>query len=437
MLLANIPVVKKPIAISQIKQAHQRVCSDSNALLCQSINTYLQRFQQMGLSQFSASIRTSDNDNQTATVANKRGLSYDANYLVNVSAHAQPLDYLALSVGAQLAKDNNNIEDTYLSLGTDWAQLDIGTKAHLWSPFSSSSMLISTHAQTLATVSLSSIRPLSSYNISYELFIGELSNSDHIFYQGRYTSGTPRITGIHIDFSPFEGFNIGINRIMQSGGGERSNNGISDILKAFINPSGEDNTNQSLSVDEQFGNQAASIVTQYQYMGDNPFSVYLEYAGEDTSSADNWRLGNATLSAGVFIPQFMPSLLTNLSLRYEWQELQPGWYAHHVYQDGLTNEGNIIGNWVAEWRADGQYPYGQAVGAQHHMISLNWHANRKNQYALQLDTVKNEDTSNTDGYKIHLSWQHQAQSLQWLTSLELINNEFDDDYYQFTLGCAW
>ena len=86
----------------------------------------------------------------------------------------------------------------------------------------------------------------------------------------------------------------------------------------------------------EFGNQVASLHVAILVPGPVPVAVYFEYAGEDTSTTNNVRIGNVALSAGVDLPSLMSN---RLALTVEISEWQNGWYVHSIYQDGLRNFG--------------------------------------------------------------------------------------------------
>src|SRR4029453_9363289 len=115
----------------------------------------------------------------------------------------------------------------------------------------------------------------------------------------------------------------------------------------------------------QFGNPLASITSSFLFPGKTPFAVYFEYAGEDTSAAKNYLLGNSALSAGIHFPH----LFGHFDLTYEVSEWQNAWYVNAVYGDGLTNKGHVIGHWGGDERV-----FGSGVGAQSHMIDVGWDA---------------------------------------------------------------
>ena len=47
-----------------------------------------------------------------------------------------------------------------------------------------------------------------------------------------------------------------------------------------------------------FGNQTAALTSKFVFPAAHPFAVYFQYAGEDGSRGEGWRLGNVSLSAG-------------------------------------------------------------------------------------------------------------------------------------------
>ncbi|NVK23384.1 MAG: hypothetical protein HWE10_00515 [Gammaproteobacteria bacterium] len=430
-VFANQPIAKRPIAIRKVRSALNKVCPSTRFHHCQELKTYLQSLQQTAALSH-ASLTAQASDEKQYTRKNKRGSAYQDDFIVQGQGIVNLSDYASISVGAQITNEEQSWEDSYISVGTDWAQLDLGYKPHWFSPFKHSAMLISTHAPTMATLSLSNSSPLSPLNINYELFVGEMSESNRIRYQGEYITGNPILTGFHLEFSPFSGFSLAVNRLLQSGGGEREGNSFSDLLNAFFDPSGADNTSDELGFDEQFGNQNASLTSQFTFSGETPFYIYLEYAGEDTSRGSNWRLGNSSLSAGVFIPLLIP----NLSLTYEWSEWQNAWYSHSVYHDGMSNKGNIIGHWAAEYRTLEKDYYNNAVGAQHQYMQLDWYTSTTDSISLQLSHTANENygaIDYIDAYNINAAWQTTINSWPMRSEIEVGRDAFDNEYYRFAL----
>jgi hypothetical protein len=218
--------------------------------------------------------------------------------------------------------------------------------------------LLSTQAATMPSISVSNYVPFTRAKLRYEAFMAEMSESSNIAFEGGYTSGNPRLAGLNLSIEPLPGWSLGVGRIMQYGGGER-NDSLGDLIDAFFDPSGSDNTGTT----EDFGNQVASLTSQFVVGDPLPVAIYFEYAGEDTSTLSNFRLGNTSLALGVAFPK----LGEKFSATFEITEWQNGWYVHHIYQDGLRNDGHVIGHWGGDWRR-----LGDGVGARSVFARVGW-----------------------------------------------------------------
>ncbi len=289
-------------------------------------------------------------------------LLWTASWEAYANASAQFGEHVLLSLGGVGNSDRVTPTGTMASLGWDAAQIDVGYRDHWWSPFRLGSMLVSTEAPTMPSVTISSVEPLTRAHLRYELFMSRMSYSDRIESGAGYTAGNPRLFGFHIDLEPAPGWTLGVSRMMQYGGGDRPS-GIKDMVKAFFNPATYDNCTDPTSDCQQFGNEQVAFSSEFVLPMRFPMSTYIEYAAEDTFHSENFRFGSSALSAGIYLPRLLP----NLQLRYEFSEWQSNWYVHHIYQDGMTNDGIVLGQWGAQWRRPGDN-----VGAQSHALELIW-----------------------------------------------------------------
>jgi hypothetical protein len=241
-------------------------------------------------------------------------------------------------------------------------------------------MLMSSEAPTMPSVSLSNYEPLTRLGLSYEFFEARMSKSDHILYKGVLNSGYPRLGGVQLTMEPVSGWSLGLNRLVQFGGGPRGGS-VTDLLRAFFNPSRYSNTNPDLSIDQKATNQEASVTSSFLFPGRVPFAVYAEYAGEDTSRGRNYLLGNSALSWGIHFPR----LGERFDLTLEASEWQNAWYAHSVWQDGMTNDGLVISHWFGDERV-----FGDGVGGRSGMARLIWDAWFGGQVELRYRTLENQ-----------------------------------------------
>ena len=361
LILADKPMLTRPFAAARVLDALPAACKRDQKL-CGRVRDFLDRYMnKSGVEYASAEISASQRD--IAAIPNRHGLAADSPFNVSAAGYLQVNDYFFVNGGLVADRDSLTATGSFVSLGYEYAQLDVGFRDHWFSPMTDSSMLISTQAATMPSITLSNYTPISSLGFQYEIFGAEMSLSHNIRYQDRTTTGNPLLAGIHLSIAPAAGWSLGVNRLFQYGGGERDNTGFTNFLKALFKPHEYDNTSDTSSSDQQFGNQVAAWTSRMVFPGRVPFAVYFEYAGEDSSYSGNYRIGNVALSAGIDIPRLWGAF----DFTYEVSEWQNGWYVHSIYLDGLVNDGRVIGHWFGDERQAND-----AVGGQSHMVRVGW-----------------------------------------------------------------
>lgn len=390
LILADRPIVRRPIAAATVLDALPKACARDKQL-CEQVKSFLLRYMD-DLAVTTAGVESALADSDTSVPApNAYGMSYDSSWSAFVFGHWQIHDYAILNVGGNGYDGDAEFTGSYLSLGFDFAQLDIGFRPHWFSPFTDSSLLISTNAPTMPSVTLSNYRPLTPLAFSYELFFAEMSHSARIAYQDRTTAGRPKLFGLHVGIEPLPGLALSANRLMQYGGGERDDS-WSSLWHAFFDAAGYDNTNPDLAFDEQAGNQQAGFTSAFIFPGKTPFSVYAEYVGEDTFHADNFRLGSNAWAVGIHFPR----LWRHFEFTYEFSEWQTNWYVHSVYADGMTNKRRVLGHWGADQRlADDN------VAGESHMVQLAWEPSWGGELELRYRTTAKQPYTAYDYGRAH------------------------------------
>jgi hypothetical protein len=396
LILADKPVMSRPIAAATVLDALPAACR-IDAALCRSVRRYLQRYTgKIGIGH--AGIEGAATDGDNIPLPNLHGISGDSAWVASAQGYWQPSDYLIVSAGGIADEDDVQPAGSMLSVGFDFAQLDLGYRDHWLSPFTHSAMTISTHARTLPSVTLSNYRPLTPLGLHYEVFLAEMERSDRIGFKDRLTTGNPSLSGLRLSIEPVPGWSLGANRILQFGGGERGGRSVSDFFDALLKPHQNDNRSATLDQEEEFGNQIAAWTSRFVFPGTTPFAVYMEYAGEDSSYEGNFRLGNASLSVGLTFPR----LWRRFDLTYEASEWQNGWYVHGIYLDGMREDGHVLGHWGADQRV-----FDEGVGARTQMLRLGWEPPFGGYMQLRGRTVRNESYSSTNyerGYDVTLSY---------------------------------
>lgn len=360
LILAGKPVVRRPIPAAVVLDALPEACA-IDAALCQQVRGYLRRYQtDFGVTQLQAELALSAGDSDRA-IPNAHGRTTDSRWQFIGEALYQPSDYLLLGLGGMAYDGRAMPVGSVLSAGFDFAQLDIGFRDHWLSPMSTSSMLISSEAPTMPSVTLSNYRPIGPMGFSYELFSARMSKQDGIRYYDTTTSGEPRLAGVQFGLEPVTGYALTFNKLMQYGGGARGGRGLSDLRKALLDSNSNINLPDGTNGQEEFGNQIAAVTGTMQFPGKLPFSVSIEYAGEDNSYSGNYRLGDTALSLGIDFPQ----LWQRFDAKYEVTEWQNVWYTHHLYPKGMTNKDYVLGHWFGDQRQ-----FGDAVGGRSHEVQF-------------------------------------------------------------------
>jgi len=365
LILADRPVMRRPIPAAVVLDALPKACQ-VDPVLCTEVRRFLENYMHpSGVGFASLGLSTASGSGDETIAPNQHGAPYDSYFAVAAMAYWQPSDFLLLSAGGVAYEGRVTPTGSLLSLGWDFAQLDIGWRDHWWSPMTDSAMLISTEAATMPSVTLSNYRPLTRLGLQYELFVARMSYTDKIeLPDGTLTAGYPKFGGLHLSIEPVSGWALGAQRIMVWGGGAAGGQSVSDLLRAFFDPSKA----QSSGFAEPIGKQEASLSSRFIFPGKTPFAVYFEYGGNDTLQGSNYLLGKPALLGGVHFPHVGP-----LDVTFETQVWQPTWYVHAAtaattgYGDGITNYLLSIGNWFGDQRQ-----FGDAVGGRSSMLRLGW-----------------------------------------------------------------
>ena len=391
LILADEPVLKRPFAVELVKLALPQACKIDKPL-CAKVTRYLERYSRdYALTEASATGSITHGAN--VTVPNEYGLPSTSDWDFSAQAFVQPSDYFLVSGGVVAYSGRTSPTGSLLSLGFNWAQLDLGYRDHWFSPMTDSSMLISTEAPTTPSATLSNYEPLTRLGFQYEFFWTKLQQTgsnagdslpgDNILYNGIASRGNPNLFGAQFSIEPFSGWSIGVNRLLEYGGGSGLPDSLHFLARDFFEPSG---------VSQGQGNQQASYVSRFIFPGKTPFAVYFQYGGEDTSDGGSYLLGNAALLAGIDFPR----IWQYFDLTYEFGEWQNNWYVHYIFLDGMTSQGLILGNWGAQERN-----FGDGVGARSQMLRIGWEPPFGGYLQERVRTVANESYYGGDQRQYH------------------------------------
>src|SRR3974390_1449102 len=138
LILAGEPILKRPFSVELVRLALPQACAVDKPL-CTRVAKYLERYSRdfaVAHASATGSVAHSSND---VVMPNQHGMPVASNYEVSLVAFAQPTDYFLASVGGIAYQGRVTPTGSMLSLGTHWAQLDVGYRDHWLSPLTDSS----------------------------------------------------------------------------------------------------------------------------------------------------------------------------------------------------------------------------------------------------------------------------------------------------------
>ena len=89
----------------------------------------------------------------------------------------------------------------------------------------------------MLSATLSNYEPMTRLGFQYELFYARMS-ANRISYNGNQDVGDPHLSGAQISIEPFSGWSLGVNRLLQYGGGAGLPSSPRFLLRDFFQPSG-------------------------------------------------------------------------------------------------------------------------------------------------------------------------------------------------------
>ena len=379
---------------------------------------------------------------KSVKLANQRGVSSDEWGQAFFEGIWRPNDYMLMQIGADYRAKQNKLTNynSFISFAGDDLQLNIGYKEHWFSPFKQSAQIISTNARTSPSISLGMVAPAHNWwNFDFELYYSELEHVEKgILYQVKLHDGTPKLAGTHISIEPVDGWKIGLNRMMQFGGGPREVN-AGDVFKAFFDPAGQDNSKLAGGPDNELGDQFASVTSVINFNWGMPAELYFEYGGEDTKEHKNYELGNIVYNLGLFLP----IVTDDLAVRYEYTSMHSLWYKNYIYPKvGNTREGFVIGHYAADQRN-----FNDGVPSDIHSLEVSYAQSSASFWRTKFTLIDNESGyvdnqgSVSDQYEqaieLQISNNRQWQEYNIETTLTYGEDVFGDDYTWLSVALFW
>jgi len=379
--------------------------------------------------------------NNDKPIPNQRGQKVNTNLKLEGGGYANFSDYFGISVAGIVNEDDILPTQTMMYFGNEYAQVDIGYREHWYSPFNDSAMIMSTNAKALPSISISNVTPITDFAIRYDFFYTQMKedpkiDSGEVF--GEFVPGKPHLAGFQLSFAPTDNLTLGVNRILQFGGGDRSVS-FKDFAEAFFLPGNNDNVNrdeiEEFGPNYEVGDQLAAINFDYRNtLFDNPFSFYGEVGLEDT-------LGGTRNNAYHF-GLYLPFVTENQTLRLENSRWQTEWYWSKLYSQGNTIDKNAIGHWGGDQRYFQHYP-----SAESQSVNWSWDLSAAQNLETTFRRIETEMDSNgkigaadapyTIGFEVESRYTQQLESAYWGLELYTGKSVFDENFIRIGAFYGW
>lgn len=401
------------------------------------INNYLKRYMKpVARTHLQASYNHSFDNG--LPIDGTRGQDIGSQYDVSLSGFAKVSDYFLVNFGGSYHQGGDfSAHNTYISMGYEYLQLDIGYKEHWLAPHHDGALLLTTQAKPGLSATISNPMPFENWwNARYQMSFGILEEMDEIKFSDPAESGEPYLLTMHFSVQPFDWWTLSANRTFMMGGGARDID-LGDIWDAITDPVNSDNCGsgdtECQSKEEEIGNQQASIASKFDLNVYNmPFSIFWEFGAEDTKVHKNSRYGNLARNYGLFFPY----LTDDISLNIEHANFSSAWYSHHIYGDGYANDGARMGHWWGDRKNINDGSPGDSES-----VKLTYQYDSESVIGFMFKSAKIDSKSNASVYQrsqeYELSYEHTLATGFLGLTLNYANTTYGDSVFRSSIHYRW
>lgn len=307
------------------------------------------------------------------------------------------------------------LQEGYLKYHTSVSDFMFGNVPLWWGQGFNGALLLSDNISPLTMVRIYKESPFTfslpfhqNGSLTYDFFVSRLEGNRELPY--------PVLWGLRIGFKPIPSWEIGIARTAMFGGGDRPVN-LKTIFNSF--------TGQGENTPKEAGNQIAGGDTNFKgHLWNQPFMIYGELYGEDQAGIWPSKLADIV---GLYLPEIAG--LPGNSIRVEYSEdtslpkKESVWYRHHIYSDGYTYHGRIIGHSMGTDADDFLLRWDRYVSVNAKgFISLE-----RNRIKL-LDSVHREARDYTAGVEFRLGNRKELAVKYTLQKVDNFNSQPGQDF---------
>lgn len=338
--LSTLPISKSEVK-RLLKEAEDNANEDKNPL------KFIAKIKnELGEKELKASIKfdySYTENNSFLYDRNKHGIETKENHNLKLEL---PFSYSYKNFGisgspyflSNESYENINFRELYSILTYKKGELTLGKQTQWWGGGRRGSILLSDNAESLNVLKISNSTPYQLF-IPFRLifFLTKLENN-------RNDVQSPYLQGVRLTFKPSKYFELGLSKTGIYGGRGRDN-GVGAFVDSLI---GNKEKNTTGNINKEPGDQRAGF--DLKLISPNklqPFVIYFEAVGEDVSHDFPYPYKFAYLT-NLYLPRVLN--IYNLELLAEYAQTtykQRGlWYKHHIFTQGYTYNGDIIGHYI-------------------------------------------------------------------------------------------
>jgi len=338
--LTTLPISKSELK-RLLKEATENSGVDANVV------SYINKIKdELGENEFKASVKMdySYTENKSFLLdRNNNGIEteegHNLKFELPLSYSYESFGFLANPYFSSNEKyENVNFKELYLLGRYKKLELTIGKQSQWWGGGKRGSLLLSNNAEALNVFKISNSTP---YEIllpfRFTFFITKLENN-------RTDVKSPFLQGVRLTLKPSKYIEIGLSKTGMYGGKGR-NSDFGAFIDSLI---GNKEKNTTTNLNKEPGDQRAGFdIKLFSPNKLQPFTLYFEAIGEDVNHDFPYPYKFAYIYS-LYLPRLLN--LYNLELFAEYATTtykQKGlWYNHHIFTQGYTYNGNIIGHYI-------------------------------------------------------------------------------------------
>lgn len=234
--------------------------------------------------------------------------------------------------------ENINFEEIYFLAKYKKTEVTLGKQSQWWGGGRRGSLLLSNNAEALNVFKISNSTP---YDIlipfRFTFFITKLENN-------RTDIKSPFLQGIRVTIKPAKYLEIGLSKTGMYGGKGRDSD-FGAFLDSLV---GNKEKNTTSNINKEPGDQRAGFDIKLTYPNKiQPFTLYFEAIGEDVNHDFPYPYKLAYIYS-LYLPRILK--LYNLEFLVEYAtttyKQKRLWYNHHIFTQGYTYNGEIIGHYI-------------------------------------------------------------------------------------------